>query len=44
MFFLSVDVVLGKEALVVLMNLTLLMVEKSRNSFHTYVIGLTVGS
>ena len=43
-FVLSVDVVLGKEALVVLTNLSRLMAENSRKPFHTYVVGSTAGS
>ena len=36
-FFLSVDGMLGKEALFVLETLSRIMAENSRNPFHTYV-------
>ena len=38
LFVLSVNDMLGKEALFVLTNLSQLMVENSRNPFHTYVV------
>ena len=37
--FLSVSGMLGKEALVILSNLSRRMAENSRNKFHTYVYG-----
>ena len=43
-FFLLIDGIMGKEALVVLANLSRLMVKKWVNPFCTLKAGLTVGS
>ena len=40
-FVLSVDGMLGKEALIILKNLSRLMGKKERNPFQTYMAGLT---